>query len=236
MPEFTRLIARLKREYGDPVVPPAQGPFELVIWENACYLMPDERRAAVFHGLRAEVGLSATALLNADRSTLLRLAKIGGMRPEERVARWLDIARITAEEFKGDLNRILRMPYAEARKALKRFPVIGDPGADKILLFCGCYPGLPLESNSLRVLSRVGYGTPQKGYSSTYRSIQEDLTPQLRPDSKELITAHLLLRQHGKELCHTNKPLCGHCPIADLCSFSRNLSPTKLPRNTPPRN
>ena len=223
MPEFRTLIARLQREYGDPVVPPAQGPFELVVWENACYLLPDERRAAVFERLRSEVGLSAAAILSADRKVLLRVSKMGGMRPEERVARWLEIATITVKEFKGDLNRILRMPYAQAKKALKRFPVIGDPGADKILLCCGCYPGLPLESNGLRVLSRVGYGAPQKSYSSTYRSIQEDLRPQLRPDPKELIAAHFLLRQHGRELCHTNKPLCRHCPLADMCSFSRVL-------------
>ena len=56
MPEFKKLIARLKSHYGEPAVPPAKGPFELVMWENACYLLPDERRAAVFEGLRKQVG------------------------------------------------------------------------------------------------------------------------------------------------------------------------------------
>ena len=55
MPEFRKLIARLKRHYGEPKIPPARGPFELVMWENACYLLSDERRAAVFEGLRAQV-------------------------------------------------------------------------------------------------------------------------------------------------------------------------------------
>jgi len=52
MPEFKKIIAKLKSHYGAPAVPPAKGPFELVMWENACYLLPDERRAAVFEGLR----------------------------------------------------------------------------------------------------------------------------------------------------------------------------------------
>ena len=52
MPEFSRIIARLKKHYGKPEAPPAKGPFELVLWENACYLLPDERRLQVFEGLR----------------------------------------------------------------------------------------------------------------------------------------------------------------------------------------
>jgi hypothetical protein len=77
MPDFKKLIARLKRHYGEPKLPPAQGPFELVMWENACYLLSDERRAAVFEGLRAQVGLDPGAILNANRDTLLALARMG---------------------------------------------------------------------------------------------------------------------------------------------------------------
>ena len=38
---FDQMIALLKRHYGGPKAPPAKGPFELVLWENACYLLPD---------------------------------------------------------------------------------------------------------------------------------------------------------------------------------------------------
>ena len=43
-----------------------------------------------------------------------------------------------------------------SEKALKRFPSIGDPGAEKILLFTRSYPVMALDSNGLRVLCRVG--------------------------------------------------------------------------------
>src|SRR5262245_35798700 len=137
MPEFQQLITRLKRHYGDPEPPPAKGPFELVIWENACYLLPDDRRAAVFEALRQRVGLDPRKILAANPEVLLELAKMGGMRPETRVERWLEIAEITVDQFGGDLNCILELPYAKAKKALKQFPSIGDPGAGKILLQCG---------------------------------------------------------------------------------------------------
>lgn len=221
MPEFKKLIARLKKHYGEPKLPPAKGPFELVMWENACYLLPDERRAAVFEGLRAQVGLDANAIWNADRETLLALAKMGGMRPETRVFRWREIARITISQFGGDLDRILKEPYEQAKKALKQFPNIGDPGAEKILMYCGACPGLPLEWNGLRVLARVGYGRSQKNYGAAYRSVQEALTGELPRDAAQLSRAHLLLREHGKKLCRNNAPLCDACPAADLCSYPK---------------
>src|SRR5437868_13683946 len=88
MPNFKSLIACLKRHHGEPSVPSARGPFELVLWENACYMLPDDRRAAVFEALRGQVGLNAKAILQAPKETLLALARMGGMRPEPRVFRW----------------------------------------------------------------------------------------------------------------------------------------------------
>jgi endonuclease III len=81
MSEFRQLIAKLKKHNGAPAMPPAKGPFELVLWENACYLLPDDRRAAVFEGLKKQVGLNAKAILKANPDVLLTLATMGGMRP-----------------------------------------------------------------------------------------------------------------------------------------------------------
>jgi len=194
MAELKQIIARLKRTHGPPKLPPARGPFELVMWENACYLLPDDRRAAVFEGLRKQVGLNAKAILQADADVLLALATMGGMRPKVRVFRWQEIARITLSQFDGDLDQILKLPYARAKKALKQFPNIGDPGAEKILMFCGASPGMPLEWNGLRVLTRIGYGRWQKNYSAAYKSVQEALKPELPRKAEAIAQAHLLLR------------------------------------------
>lgn len=219
MPDFKKVTAVLRRHYGDPELLPARGPFELILWENACYLLSDERRAKVFEGLRAQVGLDPKAILKAPQATLLALAKLGGMQPETRVIRWREIARITVNQFGGDLDRILREPYENAKKALKAFPSIGDPGAEKILLFSGVHRGLPLESNGLRVLTRVGFGRVQKSYSSTYRSVQEALQDKLPGNGRDLLTAHLLLRLHGKKYCRNNSPLCRTCPLSVQCAY-----------------
>ena len=219
MSEFKTLIARLEKHYGRPELPPAKGPFELVLWENACYLLPDERRREVFEGLRERVGLNAAAIWNADKNLLMPLAVRGGMRPETRVFRWREIARITLEQFDGNLDQIVEWPYKEALKALRQFPNIGGPGAEKILMFSGVAEGLPLESNGLRVLTRAGFGRTEKDYGRMYRSVEEALAGELPRGAAPLARAHLLLRRHGREICHTNGPECGECPIVDRCKF-----------------
>jgi endonuclease-3 len=79
--------------------------------------------------------------------------------------------------------------------------------------------GLPLESNGLRVLTRVGYGRVQKSYGAMYRSVEEAIRNELPSDPAALARAHLLLRQHGKTLCRTNGPECGACPLVHMCAF-----------------
>ena len=190
------------------------------MWENACYLLPDERRAQVFEGLKKRVGMNPNAILKGDPDTLLELATLGGMRPQVRVFRWQEVARITLMQFDGDLDQILKLPYPQAKKALKQFPNIGDPGAEKILMYCGAAPGLPLEWNGLRVLTRAGYGRAhQKNYSAMYRSVQEAIKDEIPGKADAMAQAHLLLRQHGKEICKDKSPQCYECPIKEMCAY-----------------
>jgi endonuclease III len=221
MPELKKLIVRLQKHYGAPGMPPARGPFELVMWENACYLLPDTRRTEVFEALKRQVGMSAEAIFKASNEVLLPLATMGGMRPETRVFRWQEIARVTLQQFGGDLDQILTWPYAKAKKALKQFPSIGDPGAEKILMFCGMAEGLPLESNGLRVLTRVGWGRVHlKNYGAMYKSVQEEIADEVPRGAEALARAHVLLRTHGKTLCKDAKPQCFECPVEEMCGYA----------------
>jgi endonuclease III len=221
-PDLKTIVARLAAHYGKPKPPITNDPFELLLLENVAYLATDERREDAFNLLRKHAGLKPHKILAASQEQILQATKLGGMHPEQRVNRLREIALIAMNEFGGDLRPALKLPLPKAKQALRKFPGIGEPSAEKILLFTRSYPVLGLDSNGLRVLVRLGFGDEKKSYTATYRSVQETIHSQLIEDYDWLISAHLLLRQHGKELCKTSAPVCETCPLRKSCRYFKS--------------
>jgi endonuclease-3 len=233
---FTAIIKKLEKFYGRPVPPQITDPLELILFENVAYLANDEKRAAAFKALKKKIGTRPEQILKASQKQLEEITRMGGIVPELRAQRLRQIAEIVHYIFKDDLEAELRKPLPQAKKSLKRFPTIGDPGAEKILLFAGAYPVLGLESNGLRVLLRLGFAEEKKNYSASYRGVQQALAGQLpshldkvkgkyASQCDALIAAHQLLRHHGQELCKRTRPLCeAGCPLTEECRFFQNMA------------
>jgi endonuclease-3 len=221
-PDLNKIVARLAAHYGQPKPPITNDPFELLLLENVAYLVTDERREDAFNLLRKHAGTNPHEILAASHDQILQATKLGGMHPEQRVNRLREIALIAMNEFGGDLRQGLKLPLAKAKQTLRKFPGIGEPGAEKIILFTRSYPVLGLDSNGLRVLVRLGFGEEKKSYPAAYRSVQEAIRSQLIEDYDWLISAHMLLRQHGKELCKTNAPVCENCPVRKSCRYFKS--------------
>src|SRR5262245_1078470 len=209
-----KITARLKQHFGKPAPPVTQDPFEIIIYDNIAYLVDDDRRQAAFDLLRKTVGLRPVDIVAAPIEKVLDATKLGGIHPEPRAYRLKECAQIVLNDFGGDLNQALTLPLAKVTKALRQFPSIGEPGAEKILLFTRTYPILALESNGLRSMLRLGFGEEKKNYSASYKSVREAVADQIGHDCDYLIEAHQLLRRHGKEICKTTNPHCDDCPIS----------------------
>jgi endonuclease III len=221
---FRKLVSLLEGHYGSPAPSPLTDPLELILWENVAYLANDEARAGAFKRLKREVGVRPEKILAASKGILLNIAR-AGIVPETTVKKLRKIAQIAQDEFKGTLKPILKKPLAEAMKDLEKFPSIGAPAAEKILLFTRTHPILALDSNGLRVMLRLGFGQESKNYASSYRSVRHAIEPELPSDCEVLIGACKLLRRHGQELCRRSKPKCPVCPLKDDCVYFASLSP-----------
>lgn len=214
------LIETLVRDGGEP---PAvlTDPYAIVLHENAGYLIPDERRDDVYARL-TELAPTPVALLGAGQAELLALARDGGMRPEERVERWRSIAEITLEEADGDLVGTLRaLPLPRAKKLIGRYPLIGAPGVDRILLFAGLAVVPSIDSNGLRVLERYGVVAQGLPYAKGYRAACAALAAAFGASADRLRRAYLVLRRHGKVICRSARPECPRCPVAKTCPSKR---------------
>jgi endonuclease-3 len=213
-----QVIERLRAFYGEPNPPQVTDPWEMIVWENIAYLVDDERRLEAMDALRKRIGISPEQILAAPPAQLLKAA-VRGIVPEQSVKKLRRSAEIALEEFGGNLRPVLKRSLGQAKKALKRFPAIGDPGAEKILMFCRAFPVLALDSNGLRVLVRLGFSEEKPNYSTTYRLVQEAIENELVKEYSWLIKAHQLLRRHGQELCRRSKPQCANCPLAKECPW-----------------
>jgi endonuclease-3 len=215
---LSQVVEQLQAHYGPPKVPKLNGPWEMVLWENVAYLADDDRRREAFQTLKKQVGTEPGQILSAADAALLEVTR-HGILADQFASKLRKCARIALEELDGDLRPVLKLPFARAKKALQRFPGIGEPGAEKILLLTRSYPVLALESNGLRVLVRLGFGEEKKAYSTTYRLVQKAVEEELDKEYPWLIRAHLLLRHHGQELCRRSQPECKKCPLAGDCEF-----------------
>jgi len=220
LPFLARVLDALRKLYGKPRPPTLTDPFDLILYENVAYLADDERRDQAFGMLRNRVGLSPEKILQAAASTLNEVGR-KGIVAEQTAEKLRAIASIALEDFGGDLSAAVRREPKEAVKALRKFPSIGEPGAEKVLLFSGGAPILALDSNALRVLLRLGFGKEEKSYSNSYKSAQAAADSEIPRTCSARIEAYQLLRRHGQELCKRNHPRCEACPLRPDCVYYR---------------
>lgn len=221
--KFARLLDRLEKFYGKPKPPYPTDPYEMILYINCAYPATETACAKSFEALKKSVGVKVDDILAASKEKLAEVTKVGGSFPEKRAARLQEIAALVKYKFAGDLRNALRKPLPEARKALKLFPCIGDPSADKILLFTKTAPIAAVPSNCVHVPLRLGLGEEKKNYAASYRSVQEAIGARLPEECSRLIRAYQLLKQHGQELCKNARPRCDLCPVSSDCLYFKRF-------------
>lgn len=207
--------------HGTPPSPPSTDAFELVLFENVAYLAPYHRRVEAFELLRETIGTSPRAVSEATEEALEAVTARGILKGTS-AAKLRRCAELALTEFGGDLNHVVDDSTPVAKRALKRFPGIGDPGAEKILLFAADRPFLAPDSNGLRVLVRLGFVREGSSYAKTYAAARSAAAA-LGVDAARLRLAHGLLRLHGQTVCSRRAPACASCPLRGRCAYASTV-------------
>jgi len=217
--DLVAAVEALRAHYGEPSPPPTADPFELVLLENIAYLAPPAKRREAFELLKTSIGTTPDALLAATKGALERVTAKGILKGHS-AEKLRECARIAVGEMDGDVAATVSGPLADAKRALRRFPSIGEPGAEKILLFSGRHALLAADSNILRVLVRLGLVAEDTTYARMYAASQR-VSAALPFDVPAMQVAHLLLQQHGQTLCKRSAPRCSVCPLVRGCAYAR---------------
>lgn len=217
--KLAKALETLEAFYGAQEVPWPTDPYRYLIWLHCGYPASDERCSKGWESLQKTVGLEPSQILAASPTILAKALTHGGMVPALRAERLKEIATRVVNECAGDLKAALAGPVLGARRLLKRFPNIADPGADRILLFAGLSPTAAVPSNCPHVIVRIMRGQERENYSRTYEEAQQEVR-NLPENFEARRRAFLLLKRHGQDQCKRAHPKCECCPINDLCAFT----------------
>lgn len=218
-PQVKEILRRLEAFYGpqEPVWP--TDPYLFIVWWYCGYPASDAACVKGWEVLNREIGTEPEKLLAASPAKLAGALRPGGMLPELRAMRLKELAARVKDEFGGDLRAALVGPLAQARKILKKFHSIADPGVDRILLFAGIAPTAAVPSNCPHVIVRILHGKEDENYGVTYREAQQAIAAEIPEKFDARTRAYLLLKRHGQELCRRTKPKCAECPVNSSCAF-----------------
>ena len=217
--QIGELLSKLEKFYGvqEPSWPTE--PYDFLVWWYCGYPASDAACAKGWERLKSEIGIEPDKLLKATPAKLASALKPGGMVPELRALRLKELAMRVKDEFGGDLRSALTGPLPAARKTLKRFHSIADPGADRILLFAGIAPIAAVQSNCVHVPVRIVRGDEGKNCGTDYREMQKRIVAEVPETFDARTRAYLLLKRHGQEICKRTKPKCRECPIRSNCAY-----------------
>jgi len=226
---LNEILDTLEKLYGPQKAVGPADPYEMILYLNSGYPASDASCSKGFDALKREIGVKPQEILAASRAKLAKLLRLGGIVPEQRAARVHEIARKVKSEFGGDLKAELKKRLQEkyqtgkgihsAKKILREFPVIGEPSADKILLFSKLAPVAAVPSACLGVPMRICFGKEGKSYAADYRKVREKLGAELPRTFEARQRAYLLLKKHGQEICKRSAPKCEICPLTAQCAY-----------------
>ena len=94
--------------------------------------------------------------------------------------------------------------------ALLSLPGVGRKTANVVSSIAFGRPAIAVDTHVFRVANRLGLAvgeTPLEVENGLMKAIPRDLWSQ----------AHHWLIWHGRRICKSRKPLCGECPLAEVC-------------------
>jgi len=130
-----------------------------------------------------------------------------------RARRIKNIAEDLVEKYDGKTDKILNLPYDDARKKLTSIKGIGPKTADVFLMAIKGERVLPVDVHIFRIMKRLGIAGERDDYESLRAKLESAIPPE------ERMKAHLILIEFGRQICSAN-PKCEECPIRRYCEVT----------------
>ena len=231
------VLDHLAREYGVPTFEPRLDPTSELILTILTQNSADVNAEVAFQALREAypsgqpvqehhpgagwggVGLPPgappdwAAVEFAPIPELTDVIRPGGLANQKAPRLQATLRKIREERGDYSLEFLGAMTALEARDWLDQIDGIGKKTASVLLLFSFGMPLMPIDRHVERVALRVGL-LPRK---ATVDEAHDLFLGVFQPD--EMYEAHVNLIQHGRKVCHAQRPDHDACPLRARCRF-----------------
>jgi endonuclease-3 len=203
---------RLVEVYGPRQLRPGRNPLDELILTILSQNTTDRNSGRAYRALRA-LYPTWEEVLDVPTEELYEVIKPAGL------------GNIKAPRIKNTLREVLNrhgalnldflddLPLDEAKRWLTSLSGIGPKTAACVLLFALGRPALPVDTHVHRVSKRLGLIAPRVNADQAH-VLLESVVP---PDA--IYAFHVDMIQHGRRICHAQRPECARCPLQDLCDF-----------------
>lgn len=189
----------------------------------------DTNSFRAFTALRARYA-SWAEVLAAPTDELVEVIRPGGLAPTKAPRIQAVLAEVHDATNGGwDLSFLGEWPLEKARQWLVDLPGIGRKTAAIVLLFGFGRPALPVDTHVHRVALRLGLIPPRTDVEKAHHLLEAALAPD------EMYPFHVELIRHGRDTCRAPRPICGLCPLTDLCPYFALASRGRAPMAPVPR-
>src|SRR6516165_3970497 len=154
---------------------------------------------------------TAADYAGADRDELEKIIQSTGFY-RNKANSLIGLGQALCERFGGEVPAKL--------KDLVTLPGVGRKTANVVLGNAFGIPGITVDTHFGRLARRFGWTT-----SDDPVKVEAEVGA-LFPKSEWVMLSHRLI-WHGRRICHSRKPACGVCPVADWCP-SFGLGPTDV--------
>lgn len=211
-PDAGLIRVRLHERYGVPAEPPRLEPLDELVRTILSQNTNDRNRDTAYRALQGRFR-GWEEVLEVSVEELAGIIAPAGLGPTKS-RRIHDILRQIYEEGERDLLDLCTLPGEVAMRRLLSIKGVGPKTAACVLLFSCRYPVFPVDTHIYRVAGRLGLLPDGADRVKAHEVLGKTFPPE------HYLELHLNMIRLGREVCRPSKPLCGECPMGDVCHWA----------------
>lgn len=213
-PHVREVAKILSESYGDFDHYNRKNPLEELLF-IICSIQTDERGyRATFRALRRRFPRFADLSCASEKSIASTIEK-GGLSRQKASAIKKLMGAIVNKFGRPTLAPLRRMPDPACDRILASLPGVGKKTARCVTMYSLGRQVFPVDTHCWRICRRLGWVRRTRPDGSCSPHDMDRLQAKIPPDVR--FSLHVNMVSLGRDVCFSQGPLCGACPIERLC-------------------